>query len=286
MKQKEWKNTPEAAKTQPQAAQGDSESSQNISITHPVDVIVRASGDAVLAGINADGRVESVSVSGGAMTLENLLTGKDSANNKRVLLIEDDRTLREQLVLWRSGAPERWQADSSGGEAKIMNYGYNGAANTRYLLETTGEQKFTVHGKDESNNIDALRTSSDRILWTREYQHYYGNVTTSVLIAGAEGIVYDPGVGASIILEVYFQVVNVNAGAAAVTGVYVGRDDAGGGGLAGAEYWMFNETIPYPGTSGWRGPFLMDGTDDIRAVAAVGNACVIHINAKRVDNLA
>ncbi len=104
-----------------------------------------------------------------------------------------------------------------------------------------------------------------------------------VEIPNSEGDLWDPGgLAATIIYEVEFNVVNNDAGSAAVT-VSVGLDLARGGSLAAPEYWMFNEIINYPSSSGWRGPFIMHGDDQIRGIASAANDASIHFRVKRVD---
>src|SRR3972149_1713596 len=79
---------------------------------------------------------------------------------------------------------------------------------------------------------------------------------------------------------VQYKVVNIGAGAAAVT-VSVGVDVAAGGGLAGPEYDMFNEVIPYPGSSGWRDLGIIAGDDDVRAVASAADDAIIRFRIRR-----
>lgn len=102
-----------------------------------------------------------------------------------------------------------------------------------------------------------------------------------VEVPAAEAVLWNPGAVATEIYEVYFLVVNNDAGAAAVT-VSIGVDIAAGGALAAPEYWMFNEVIPYPGNSGWRGPFVIGGDDDVRGVASVANDASIHFRVRRL----
>lgn len=175
------------------------------------------------------------------------------------VLAENDGTLRNQLVLWN----------------------YTGGAQIRAAGEpTTGELHVLFHGKDEAGNPDEVRTDPGRVLWNRPYPAY--EQVDPVEIPAAEGVLWNPGAAATELYEVSFLVVNNDAGGAAVT-VSVGVDLGAGGGLAAPEYWMFNEVIPYPGTSGWRGPFIMAGDDDVRGIASVANDASIHWRIRRVD---
>lgn len=104
----------------------------------------------------------------------------------------------------------------------------------------------------------------------------------SVELPVAEGDLWDPGEADTVIYRVMFNVVNDDVGAAAIAGVYVGREIDSAGGLTVPYYWLYNETIPHPGQSGWRGPYYIHGDDAIRGVAAVANDASIHFDVKRV----
>jgi len=98
----------------------------------------------------------------------------------------------------------------------------------------------------------------------------------------AEGDLWNPTGADTTIYEVYFNVINNDAGGAAIAGVYIGREINSAGGLAAPYYWMFNETIPHPGESAWRGPYTMHGDDAIRGVAAVANDASVHFRVRRL----
>jgi hypothetical protein len=102
-------------------------------------------------------------------------------------------------------------------------------------------------------------------------------------IPAAEGDLWDPTLADDIRFMVEFNVVNNDAGGAAAEGIYIGRDIDSGGALAAPEYWMFDWTVPYPGDTGWWGPYYMHGDDAIRGVADVANDASIHFRVRRVD---
>ncbi len=158
--------------------------------------------------------------------------------------------------------------------------GWNGTRRRLLSLETDGTLEVANYGKDEASNLDALRTDPDRIQWTRPYDAYVQ--VDPVLIPSTEGVLWNPGSTAAQIYEVSFMAVNFDAGGAAVT-ISVGVDIAAGGSLATLEYWMFNEVLPYPGTTGWRGPFIIGGDDDVRGIASAANDAGIHFRIRRVD---
>lgn len=183
----------------------------------------------------------------------------NSSGDPVKVLAETDGTIRAQLVGW-DGAQER------------------------VAVETSGKLPFTVYGKDASSNEDPLRTNANMQLQVEVIND------TSVwvqidpqLVAAAEADLWDPGGDAGDIYDVEFLVVNVD-GTNSVD-VSVGQDVAGGGGLTAAEYFMYTETIPAKGSSGWRGPFRIGGDDHIRGVATAANDACIHIRAKLIKDV-
>lgn len=106
-----------------------------------------------------------------------------------------------------------------------------------------------------------------------------------VLIPAAEGILWNPGAAFAERYDVCFLIVNIDPAGAAQT-VRMGVDRAAGGALATFEYWIFNEVIPYPGSSGWRGPFHIPGDDDIRGWSSLVNTLAVHWRIVRTDRAA
>lgn len=187
-----------------------------------------------------------------------LQVSRDDDGNERVTLVEDDGTLRQQLVLWETTTPGQ----------------------VRALAEDDGTLKVSAYGSDEAGNLDSVRTDPDRIPWTRPYEGF--RQVDSVEVPAADGVLYNPGATAAQIYEVEYEVINNDAGGAAVT-VSIGVDRAAGGALAAPEYWMFNEIIPYPGTSARRPGGLIAGDDDVRGVASIANDASIRFWVRRVD---
>ena len=200
-------------------------------------------------------------------------------------LTEDDRTIRvwDVNVLRRTsgGATEVVALAETNGSPRVVLYGKDASEN-QDALRTNADLQLQVQvvGADEGSNNDAVRTDPDRILWTRPYAGWVQQ--DGVAVPVAEGIVYNPGTTAAQSYWVQYKVVNIDAGAAAVT-VSVGVDVAAGGSLAGPEYDMFNEVIPYPGSSGWRDLGIIAGDDDIRAVASVADDAIIRFKIRRID---
>ena len=153
-------------------------------------------------------------------------------------------------------------------------------------LEDSREIRITLHGEDEAGNIDPLRTDPGGILWMRSYENSI--IAAPSALPGAEAILWTPPAPqtAAELYEVDFFIVNV---AGAPTGpITVGVDINAGGALAGNEFWMYQEILPWPGTSGWRGSprqgFLCRGADTIRGVnTAGGGLAVIHFRVRRID---
>ena len=187
------------------------------------------------------------------------LFGQDQNGNDYQLSLEADGSSRDQVILWD----------------------YTGGAQIRAAGEpATGEFRTLLSGKDAGGTVDDLRTNANQELIV-DIQHNDFIQVDPVEIPVAEGILWNPGAAAAETYEVSFLVVNNDAGGAAVT-VSVGVDIAAGGGLAAPEYWVFEEVVPYPGSLGWRGPFIIDGDDDVRGVASVANDASIHFRVTQI----
>jgi hypothetical protein len=104
----------------------------------------------------------------------------------------------------------------------------------------------------------------------------------SVELPAAEGDLWNPALANEVWLQIEFILINNDAGAAGAAGTYVGREVNSVGGLARPYYWMFNETIPHPGTSGWRGPFYIHGDDAVRGYTTNANEVSIHFKVRRI----
>lgn len=219
-------------------------------------------------------------------TVDILLHGAvyDETNDTELLAavrLEEDKTLRtHSLAVGLADGNETVVLLEDNGSPRVMLYGYDGAAEQRLRTETSGELTTSLYGQDDANNMDALRTDPNRVLWQREYQGHI--LIDPVAVPNPEGLLYNPGAAGSRVYEVYFEVVNVDVGGALVAGVYIGLG-LGGAAVVPPNWWMFNENIPAPGTSGRRGPFTMAGNDDIRGVAAVAGDASINFYVKRVD---
>jgi hypothetical protein len=104
-----------------------------------------------------------------------------------------------------------------------------------------------------------------------------------VLLPAAEAAIWNPGADATQLYSVEYSITNIDAGGAPVTysiGVEVG---GAGGALTADEYWQFNSVLPYPGSSGWRGPYIIAGDDDVRGVASAANDAKVDWRIRRID---
>lgn len=145
----------------------------------------------------------------------------------------------------------------------------------------TGQQlEVELHGSDEAGIFDSFRTDPNRIIWNRPYEGWVEQL--GVLVPSTEGVLYNPGSTTAQHYWVLYKLVNVDVGGAAVT-CSIGVDHAAGGGLATLEYDMFNEVLPYPGTSGWRDLGIIAGDDDIRGIASAADDAIIRFKIRRVD---
>lgn len=104
----------------------------------------------------------------------------------------------------------------------------------------------------------------------------------SLELPAAEGDLWDPGGLDTTIYRVMFILINNDAGGAAAAGTYVGREINSAGGLARPYYWLFDETVPYPGLTDWQGPYYIHGDDAVRGYTANANELSIHWDVRRV----
>lgn len=103
---------------------------------------------------------------------------------------------------------------------------------------------------------------------------YARNHLAPVNLPIADGLLWDPALSAFECFDVEFMVVNQHTGAIVVT---VGVDQAAGGALAAGEYWLYNYVVPYPGDTGWQGPFAILGEDTVRGLCpTAASGGVIH----------
>ena len=102
-----------------------------------------------------------------------------------------------------------------------------------------------------------------------------------IQVPSTEADLWAPGEIDTVRYKVKFLV--VNDGSAAVT-VTIGRDpDDSGSDIGRPEFWMDSEVVPFPGTSGWRGPFDMHGDDAVRGVASLADNASVQWDVVRVD---
>lgn len=221
-------------------------------------------------------------IPGAPVETKNMLKARTGTLPEVPELGESDGTPRRYtLLVGEASGTETVIELEATGEQKIVNYGYNGSALTKLLLETGGQLISVGYGKDEGNVLDAFRTDPNRVPLSRPHEEYVSVASAEIPVA--QGDLWDPGLADTIRYLVQFMVINNDAGKAAVTGVYVGREIDSVGGLAAPNYWMYNETIPHPGHSTWSDPFLIHGDDAIRGVAAVANDASIHFKVRRID---
>lgn len=167
------------------------------------------------------------------------------------VLVENDGTLRSQLVL------------------------YDGTTQRRAKSETTGELDAVIHGKDSGGTIDPLRTNANQQL---QVEVISDPVPTDPTILGAAAAVFNPGTAAAETYEFYFNVVNYGAVAAVVN---VGVDL--GGGTAFDRHYVESLTVPDNDQTGWFGPYQLAGDDDVVASCATATTLQIHIRAYRIE---
>lgn len=200
-----------------------------------------------------------------------LQVAQDATGAERLVLMENDRTPRQQMILWETSTPGpvRWRAETTG-EATVGNMGWGGAAMVRQLHETTGEQKNVFHGKDSGGNIDPLRTNANQQL---QIEIVDGSSSTrSVLgqldpLAATDTVLYT--VPALTETEVTMFSV-ANRGAAAIT--WRMGLSAGGGALANEDYIYYDLALN-PGNSFIHAaPLLLAAADEVRVYSDLATA--------------
>lgn len=104
----------------------------------------------------------------------------------------------------------------------------------------------------------------------------------SVQLPAAEADLWDPAGLNAVRYRIMFLAINNDGGFIAAPGVYIGREANSAGGLGRPNYWLFNETLPFPGTTGWQGPYFIHGDDAIRGYATNANEVSVHFDVRRV----
>ena len=187
---------------------------------------------------------------------------------------------RVQLVMKSSSASQVDVLAETDGTPKVVNYGYGiSDALIPFLVEVEGEQRVVSYGKQTDLTIGAFNLNAANVLRV-ELINGGGLQVDPVLIPNAEGVLWDPATTSASLYEVSFNIVNSTS--SDVTGVNVGVDIAAGGGLTAVEYMVQGLIVPGNGSSGWYGPFTIDGDDVIRGVAGTNNVLAIHWRVRRV----
>jgi hypothetical protein len=168
-----------------------------------------------------------------------------------------------------AGQPVKLSAETTTGELRIMNTGWNGSAVTRVLLETTGEQKSVLYGKDSGANIDPLRTNADQQLQV-EVVDGAGTASRKKLggsepAAATETTVYTVPASTETTID---KIVVANRGVATTFNLGVA---VGGGSLSDDEHWFDTVSIAANTTLFIDGPFYLATTDLLRAESASGD---------------
>jgi hypothetical protein len=240
--------------------QEDREKVQAISIGHPIDIIIKSGGDTVLAGVGSDGGVEPIESASGALVLENLLTGKDAATNKRVVLVENDRTLRAQMVAWNytGGAPIRVAAQPTTGELRTHTF---------------------LVGEDNAGNEDILLTNPDKILYTEE-RNPGEYVTPDDMPAGPSYQTYYTNNNTGFLVDVEIEVVNSSGSASDATVCLVEN-----GGSAGSNRMILHDVPIAANQVGVRlGPYTLNVGGTVQGFSTA-NAVVIHVWVKELRRI-
>lgn len=213
-----------------------------------------------------------------------ILWAVNASGTELEVLAETDGSIRAALVGHDGTNLKNLKTETTATAAELIvsNYGKVSTTLTAFALDTNGEQKITLHGKDEAGNVDPLRTDPAGVLWMRSYEQSV--IAPPQILAAADAVLWSPPAPASSaeLYEIDFLLVNV---AGAVTGpISMGIDIGASGSLAIPEFWVYQEILPWPGSSGWRGTFLCRGADTIRGWNAAGaNLSTVHFRIRRID---
>jgi len=195
------------------------------------------------------------------------------------LLAESNRSLGVTPFAHDGASFQRLLAESNR-SLGTTPYAYDGAALQRLLAESNRSLGVTPYGTDEAGNFDRLRTDPDRILWTRDRRNYT-TFNSTLLTTTANTLIFNLGSTAAELYELWFEVVNISGSAA---GTYrLGIDVGGAGTLSLGEYIRFDEVVSARGATGWFGPYLANGNDDVRGSAGATSTLTIHTRVERVD---
>lgn len=118
--------------------------------------------------------------SDGTLKTYSIQVGRDSTGRDSTFLVEDDGTVRDQLVLWDGTDPVRWQAESAGGEAKMMLYGDDGSSPIALAAAATGELEASLKGENPSNALVGLLTDAQRMMRGRGFEPWRWGVPTTL----------------------------------------------------------------------------------------------------------
>jgi hypothetical protein len=186
-------------------------------------------------------------------TLRNwgLLVGRDATAEERPVLVEADRTLRAQQILWDPNAgpaaPIRWRGETAG-EATVALYGEDGAGAIDRLIV---------------NPIQVTSVAPDK------------RPVEAVAIPNAVADIWTPGLANTVYMDVELEVVNVDGANDAVLedlGIDYGND-----GAAINRYFAREVAMP-AGEAGKRfGPYRIWGDDAIMAEADAAARLELHI---------
>jgi hypothetical protein len=136
---------------------------------------------------------------------------------------------------------------------------------------------------DAAANEVQARADANRILWTRPYEEYEF-VAAALLPTAGSSLLYDPATTVNELYLVEYNVCNVDPNIPALARWYdIGIDQASGGALAAAEYIAYQEPVPPGGGTGWRGPFLMRGNDQLRGRAQTLTTLTLQLRVRRID---
>jgi len=140
--------------------------------------------------------------------------------------------------------------------------------------------KIQLFGADSNGIQNAVRVNDERDQIQVEPVENWIEVDPVVLGTSANTVVWNPGSTATDVYLVEFELVNsYSVAGGAWPLVYVGLDIGATGSLT---HYVWRKHVPWRHTTGWRGPYVMNGDDDFMAWSGDASSITINFRIRKV----
>ena len=120
----------------------------------------------------------------------------------------------------------------------------------------------------------------DDVLWVHIYDQY--QQIDAQIITASDATYYNPATSADDLYSIEFNVINQHTASAVIVTVAV--DPADGTAVASPHIWYNEQSIAAKGESGFQGPFIIDGTSNVNALADATDRGAINFVIKKLDD--